>query len=75
MDTKFTNSLTTRAKNGLTGCFGDVDIIYQPEKIAAGRNKLTLARNIGPKSLKEIALLLHNFCYIDDVEKLQYRPR
>ena len=65
----FKDMLSTRAKNGLIGCFGDGDIINQPERIAAGREKLTLARNIGPKSLKEIALLLHEFCYIDDVQK------
>jgi hypothetical protein len=69
MDTKFTNSLTTRAKNGLTGAFGDSNIIYQPERIAAGRDKLTLARNIGKKSLQEIAEALYEFGYIDDIEK------
>ena len=61
--------LSTRSKNGLIGCFGDGDIINQPESIVAGRDRLTRARNIGPKSLKEIALLLHDFGYIDDVEK------
>ena len=47
MDKKFADSLSTRSKNGLTGAFGDKDIIYQPERIAAGRDRLTLARNIG----------------------------
>ena len=65
---KFKDMLSTRSKNGLVGAFGDPDIIYQPDKIAAGREKLTLARNIGCKSLKEIALLLYEFSYIDDVE-------
>jgi hypothetical protein len=65
----FAESLSTRSKNGLIGCFGDRDIIYKPEKIAAGRNRLKLARNIGPKSLNKIALLLFSFCYIDDVNK------
>lgn len=71
MDThkSFADSLSTRCKNGLIGRFWDSDIIYQPEKIAAGRDMLKLARNIGPKSLKEIALLLHEFCYIDDVNE------
>jgi hypothetical protein len=65
----FKYMLTTRVKNGLIGCFGDGDIINQPEGIAAGREKLTLARNIGPKSLREIAEILHKFHYIDDVDK------
>ena len=64
----FKDMLSTRSKNGLTGAFGDPDIIYQPERIAAGRDRLTLARNIGAKSLQEIALLLYEFGYIDDVE-------
>ena len=68
MDTKFAESLSTRTKNGLIGCFGDGDIIYQPEKIAAGRDKLTRARNIGAKGLQEIALGLYKFGYIDDPE-------
>ena len=66
---KFANSLSTRCKNGLIGCFGDGDIIYQPERIAAGMDRLTLARNIGRKSLKEIALLLYELGFIDDIEK------
>ena len=69
MTNKFADQLSTRCKNGLIGCFGDGNIIYQPEKIAAGRERLTLARNIGPKSLQEIALGLYQFEYIDDIEE------
>jgi hypothetical protein len=65
----FADMLSTRSKNGLIGCFGDGDIIYQPERIAAGRERLTLARNIGLKSLREIALALYGFCYIDEPNK------
>jgi hypothetical protein len=65
----FANELTTRCKNGLTGCFGDSDIVFQPEKIAAGREKLTLARNIGSKSLQEIAEALYKFDYIKDIDQ------
>jgi len=60
--------LSTRSKNGLSQCFGS-KVLEQPERIAAGRVKLTLARNIGPKSLKEIAKLLYEFRYIDDIDK------
>ena len=63
----FKDVLSTRSKNGLVGCFGNSDIIYQTEKIVAGRDKLKLARNIGTKSLREIALALFEFGYIDDV--------
>jgi hypothetical protein len=63
---QFANELSTRCKNGLTGCFGDSYIIYQPGRIASGRGKLTLARNIGPKSLREIAGALYKFGYIEN---------
>jgi hypothetical protein len=69
MDTKFADSLSTRAKNGLIGCWGDREIIYQPEKVVAGRNKLTLARNIGRKSLQEIALALYKLGYIKNIDE------
>ena len=65
----FADSLSTRGKNGLIGCLEDADIIYQPEKVSEGRAKLTLARNIGVKFLKEIAFALHKFGCIDDIDK------
>jgi hypothetical protein len=64
---KFEDSLSTRSMNGLIGCFGDSDIIYQPERIAAGRDKLTLARNIGAVSLGEIASNLYKYGFINDI--------
>jgi hypothetical protein len=64
----FADMLSTRSKNGLVGCFGDKDIINQPERIAAERDKLKLARNIGPKSLREIAFDLRMLGYIKDIE-------
>jgi len=63
----FKNLLSTRSKNGLIGCFCDGDIINQPERIAAGRDKLTRARNIGAVSLGEIATYLYELGYIDDI--------
>jgi hypothetical protein len=71
MDTNktFSDMLSTRSINGLIGCFGDGDIINQPERIAAGRDKLTRARNIGKKSLQEIALALFKYGFIDDTDK------
>ena len=68
MDTSFKDSLSTRAKWGLRGCFGP-ESLDNPEIVVAGRERLTRARNIGPKSLQEIAFLLCKFGHIDDVEK------
>ena len=64
----FKDMLSTRSKNGLIGCFGDGDIINQPERISAGRERLTLARNIGSKSLQEIASNLFKYGFIDDID-------
>ena len=66
---KFADGLSTRCKNGLIGCFGDGDIINKPQRITAGRDKLTLARNIGPKSLREVADILHILHYIENRDK------
>ena len=63
----FADSLSTRGKNGLIGCFGNGDIINQPERIAAGRDRLTLARNIGAVSLEEIASNLYKYGFINDI--------
>jgi hypothetical protein len=68
MDKTFADMLSTRSKNGLVGCLGDRDIINQPERIAAGRDKLTRARNIGSKSLKEIAFNLSKYGFIKYIE-------
>lgn len=64
----FAGALSTRCRNGLVGCFGDSDIINKPEKIAAGKARLILARNIGDVGLKEIAVALNKFGYIDDID-------
>ncbi|MFC1819436.1 hypothetical protein ACFL0B_10200 [Thermodesulfobacteriota bacterium] len=65
----FPCTLSTRCQNALIGCFDDSDIIYQPERIAAEREKLTLARNICPISLREIAEALWKLGYIDKIFK------
>ena len=64
----FGSALSTRCKNGLIGCYGDRDITNTPEKIAAGRGRLTLARNIGAKGLQEIARALNKLGYIEDIK-------
>ena len=68
---KFADMLSTWSKNGLSRLYGR-DILEKPEVIAGiGVSGLEQAIGLGPKSLKEIALLLYNFCYIDDVGKWQ----
>ena len=65
----FADRLSTRAKNGLAGAFGDPNIIYHPEWNVAGRGRLTRARNIGPQTLREIAMGLHKIGLIDNPDK------
>jgi hypothetical protein len=66
----FADDLSTWSKNGLSRLYGE-DILKEPEMIAwlGMIGVLKLAIGLGPKSLKEIALLLYDFYYIDDVEK------
>jgi hypothetical protein len=64
----FVDSLSTRSKNGIARCFGR-DALDTPEVIAAGRGRLALARNIGIKSLQEIASLLSKYGYIDNIDE------
>ena len=46
------------------------DILKEPEVIAAvGMTGLKLAVGLGPVSLREIALALHKFGCIDDVDQ------
>ena len=72
METKnksFASELSTWSRNGLSRLFGK-DILKKPEVIAGiGIAVLEGAIGLGSKSLKEIALALHKFGYIDDVEK------
>ena len=63
----FPRGKSTRNKNGFIGCFGDRDIINHPERIVAGRDRLTLARNIGAVSLGEIASNLYKYGFINDI--------
>ena len=65
MDTSFKDSLSTRTKNALKGCYGPEGLDH-PEIIAAGRERLKIARNIGAGGLKEIAKELHKLGLIDN---------
>ena len=66
----FADDLSTWSKNGLSRLYGE-DILKEPEVIAwlGMIGVLKLAIGLGPKSLKEIALLLYAYRYIDDVEQ------
>ena len=64
----FADELSTWSKDGLTRLYGK-DILKEPEVIAdIGMAGFKMAIGLGPKSLQEIALLLYEFSYIDDVE-------
>ena len=72
MDTKkntsFKDELSSWSKNGLSRIFGP-QILNTPEVIAGlGMEPLKMAIGLGPKSLHEIALVLHSYGYIDDPE-------
>ena len=66
---KFKDMLSTWSKNGLSRLYGR-DILEKPEVIAGiGVSGLEQAIGLGPKSLKEIALSLYKFNYIDDIDQ------
>jgi hypothetical protein len=66
---QFKDMLSTRAKNGLSRCFGR-QALDTPEVIAeAGMDRLRLAVGLGSKSLQEIAFALCKFECIDDIDK------
>ena len=65
----FTDTLSTRSKNGLARCFGR-GMINDPGEIAeAGIAKLEMTNQLGIKSFREIAEALHKFGYIDDPDQ------
>jgi hypothetical protein len=65
---KFKSYLSTRSQNGILRCLGR-DVLDKPEKIVeAGPARLKRTVQIGPKSIKGIALALFEFGYIDNPE-------
>jgi hypothetical protein len=65
-NTSFKDELSSWSKDGLSRIFGS-EILDIPEVIAGlGTESLKMAIGLGPKSLHEIALVLHRFGYIDD---------
>ena len=61
--------LSTRPKNALTNYFRNENILDNPQKIAGlDRVKLAKIKNLGRKSLKEIAFALHAIGYIEDMD-------
>ncbi|MEA3415166.1 MAG: hypothetical protein U9R02_03270 [Thermodesulfobacteriota bacterium] len=58
--------LSTRPKNALTNYFRNENILDNPQKIAGlGRVKLAKIKNLGRRSVKEIAFALHAIGYMD----------
>jgi len=61
--------LSTRPKNALTNYFRNENILDNPQKIAGlGRVKLAKIKNLGRKSVNEIAFALHAIGYIEDMD-------
>ena len=61
----FKDRLSTRARNGISRCY-DSQVLDRPELIAVeGPGRLVMTVQLGPKSIKEIALALYESGYID----------
>jgi len=59
-----------RVQNALESYFVNENILENHEKLAAaGRYKIESIRNIGKKSIKEIAFVLYELGYIEDPDE------
>lgn len=67
--------LSFRSQNGLRDYFKSESILRNPKKIAeTGGRELLKIRNVGAKTIKEIASALHNLGYIKDVNSWLNNP-
>lgn len=61
--------LSVRSQKALISYFKTEDILNNPQKIAnLGRVKFPRIRNLGRKSIKEIAFALHDLGYIENID-------
>ena len=61
--------LSTRPQTALTIYFGSVSILDDPQRIAdLGRTNISRIKNIGLKSIYEIASALHNLGSIESID-------
>ncbi len=68
---KFQKSLSQRAQNALIDYFGGIDIFINPNRLAdSGKNKLLKIKNLGRKTINEIASSLEKHGFLSDKEEL-----
>jgi len=68
---KFQKSLSQRAQNALIDYFGGIDIFINPNRLAdSGKNKLLKIKNLGRKTINEIASSLEKHGFLSNKEEL-----
>ena len=68
---KFQKSLSRRAQNALIDYFSGIDIFINPNRLTdAGKNKLLKIKNLGRKTINEIAISLEKHGLLSNKEEL-----
>jgi len=68
---KFQKSLSKRAQNALIDYFGGIDIFINPNRLAdSGKNKLLKIKNLGRKTINEIASSLEKHGFLSNKVEL-----
>ena len=68
---KFQKSLSQRAQNALIDYCGGIDIFINPNRLVdAGKNKLLKIKNLGRKTINEIASSLEKHGFLSNKEEL-----
>ena len=68
---KFQKSLSQRAQNALIDYFGGIDIFINPNRLAdSGKNRLLKIKNLGRKTINEIASSLEKHGFLSNKEEL-----
>jgi intein-encoded DNA endonuclease-like protein len=68
---KFQKSLSQRAQNALIDHFGGIDIFINPNRLAdSGKNRLLKIKNLGRKTINEIASSLEKHGFVSNKEEL-----
>ena len=68
---KFQKSLSQRAQNALIDYFGGIDIFINPNRLSDyGKKKLLKIKNLGRKTINEIASSLEKHGFLSNKEEL-----
>jgi intein-encoded DNA endonuclease-like protein len=68
---KFQKSLSQRAQNALIDYFGGIDMFINPNRLAdSGKNRLLKIKNLGRKTINEIASSLEKHGFLSNKEEL-----